>query len=278
MKKLITISLSMMCLLTTAFAQYKHFNEETKQWKEYTSYEEYIFDESQFIFEGTVVKTEGYWSEEDKMIYTSNIIKIEKIFRGKDKINLGTIEIVTRGGKIGDKWYEFPNEGAYQVGFKYIFFSIPSNYEPSSLQTINSVRLQALTYIVYHNRTGGATGTFKYFKKWHEVYDYLKKHKNISIPTEEQPTKKKDASGSLNEIKKQNDERYARNVKASEKYIQQLQARIDAQQAKSANSCKEFFFSEYIDGPNAPKKNKALEILNHTYNWKHRLTEKLTYI
>jgi hypothetical protein len=43
--------------------------------------------------------------------------------------------------------------------------------------------------------------------------------------------------------------------------MQQLQARIDVQQAKSENSCKEFFFSEYIDGPNAPNKNKVLEIL-----------------
>ena len=44
--------------------------------------------------------------------------------------------------------------------------------------------------------------------------------------------------------------------------MQQLQARIDVQQAKSENSCKEFFFSEYIDGPNAPNKNKVLEIYN----------------
>jgi hypothetical protein len=257
MKTIIITIIAIMYSLTIS-AQYKHYNEETKQWKSYSSYEEYIFEESEFIFEGTVIKNEGYWSEKDKMIYTSNIVQIDKIFRGGNTIKLGTIEIVTRGGKVGDEWCEIPSSMPYQGGFKYIFFCVPSNYEfnPSVL-TENTVHLTSLTVLGYDKTYNAATGALGYYKPWNEVYDFLGKQKNITIPTEEiVPIKKKDASGSLDA---ENKKKYAQSHSNYEKYMQYVQAKIATNTNNKSNACKEFFISEYADGP---QKNKVIEIYN----------------
>lgn len=200
MKKLILITLAIINSIV-ALAQTNKLSEQ-----QVTE----ILNKAEFIFEGTVIKNEGYWSKEDKMIYTSNIIKIEKIFRGHDKINMGTIEIVTRGGKVGDKEYEIKSEQII-TGTKEIFFCMYSQYPSSNIQTSNSIRLMALSYLYYcpvycKNKVMG----LKELNNWNEVYDFLGKQKNITIPTEEiAPIKKKDASGSLNEKNKENQIKYA---------------------------------------------------------------------
>ena len=221
-------------------------------------------NKAEFIFEGTVIKNESYWSEKDKMIYTSNIVQIDKIFRGGNTIKLGTIEIVTRGGKVGDKWSEVSSEGAYMVTGRYVFFCVPSNYESSLIATDNVIRTYSLTAVGYYQ--GTAVGLLLNFKQWNEVYDFLGKQKNITIPTEEiAPIKKKDASGSLGVKNKENQAKYAERVKNAQQYEEYLQMKISKQSyikyqtEKGANSCKEFFISEYTDGP---QKNKVIEIYN----------------
>ena len=90
--------------------------------------------------------------------------------------------------------------------------------------------------------------------------DYLKKEGIISSA---QIIKKKDVeeikseSNNVKEIKID----YAQRLKNYNNYMQNLQMRMQNVAQNKSNSCKEFFISEYIDGPN---KNKVLEIYNPT--------------
>jgi len=53
---------------------------------------------SEFIFEGSVIEQEYYKNPYDKNLYTINTINIYKIFKGQDKLNCGTVSLITRGG------------------------------------------------------------------------------------------------------------------------------------------------------------------------------------
>lgn len=142
------------------------------------------------------------------------------------------------------------------------------------------------------NKIGRGFEVFGYiFKNKEEYYNFLKQYSDITIPPladegfekipedpdfhpgfpkgqieqnnkEEKKSKKKEnSSGS---IEKLNQIDYAQHQKNYNDYMKYLQTKLQKQknnpQNKSAgNSCKEFFISEYIDGPN---KNKVIEIFN----------------
>lgn len=54
----------------------------------------------EFIFEGTVINSEAYYTNDGAYIHTSNTVEITKILKGR--ISCGTIEIITQGGQIDD--------------------------------------------------------------------------------------------------------------------------------------------------------------------------------
>lgn len=55
---------------------------------------------SEYIFEGKVIRSNSYFTLDQKMIYTSSTIDIYKIFKGN--LTCGTIEVLTQGGCVGD--------------------------------------------------------------------------------------------------------------------------------------------------------------------------------
>ena len=92
---------------------------------------------------------------------------------------------------------------------------------------------------------------------WEKFDDYLKE---IGITPKKDTIKKKDVN--FLDKEKENELLYAKRVKNYNNYMQHLQMRMqNVAQNNKSNSCKEFFISEYIDGPN---KNKVLEIYNPT--------------
>ncbi len=114
------------------------------------------------------------------------------------------------------------------------------------------------------NRTEGflkIKGFEKEFNSEEELMDYLKKE---SIISQNENNKKKDVEKIKSETNNVNSPKinYAQRLKNYNNYMQHLQIRMqNASQNNKSNSCKEFFISEYIDGPN---KNKVLEIYNPT--------------
>ena len=53
-----------------------------------------------YIFEGTVIKSTPYKTENGKYILTSNTIEIHKVLKGD--LSCGTVELVTNGGMVDD--------------------------------------------------------------------------------------------------------------------------------------------------------------------------------
>lgn len=54
-----------------------------------------------YIFEGKVLDSKSYFTNDDKFIRTSNLVQITKILKGK--LECGTIEIITNGGEINNE-------------------------------------------------------------------------------------------------------------------------------------------------------------------------------
>ncbi len=55
------------------------------------------------VVEGKVISINSFWNADNSMIYTANRFQISKIYKGSEKINVYTIDIITMGGKVGDK-------------------------------------------------------------------------------------------------------------------------------------------------------------------------------
>ena len=82
---------------------------------------------SQYIFEGKVIRSNAYYTQDHKMIYTSSTIDIYKIFKGT--INCGTIEVITRGGCVGDECIKISDNLVLKPGMMGIFLCSPTQKE-----------------------------------------------------------------------------------------------------------------------------------------------------
>lgn len=231
----------------------------------------HVFEKAEFIFEGKQIEYRTFYNDSTKKSYTVYKIEISNIFRGINTLKIGTIEIIKEGSNCGitddGEIFFIPNNHSYTPTTNGIYFCTFSTYpqfgkniclfnEYKYSNPTNKQMLRITNDIDYSTNSGVG----RKFKNKQEIYEYLKKQDNIVVPSDDNaPIKKKDASGSLNDIKKQHEIRYAQNVKNYEKYMQQLQERIAVQQANKSNACKEFFISEYADGP---QKNKVIEIYN----------------
>lgn len=79
-------------------------------------------NESPFIFEGSVIRDDSYFSSDGRTIYTSHTIEIYKILKGAD-LNLvcGTIELITLGGIVGDRELEVSHNLVLRRGMTGVF-------------------------------------------------------------------------------------------------------------------------------------------------------------
>ncbi|MCW3125616.1 MAG: hypothetical protein JWO03_1274 [Bacteroidetes bacterium] len=92
-----------------------------------------------YIFEGVVIKTNSYETGDQKMIYTSNVIQVTKIFKGVDAMSCGTVELITDGGQLTDKGLDVSHALALKVGDQGIFLTsstdkeLPVTYYPFTI-------------------------------------------------------------------------------------------------------------------------------------------------
>ncbi len=278
MKKIIiTAALAFFC--ATTFAQYKHWNEEKQQHEQYNSYEEYVIEKAEFIFEGEVIENVFFQYDDGTgypKIYTSSTMQINKIVKGGDKIKLGTITFIEKGG-MGKNGVILKQDW-YGAGSKGLFFCTTSDHPTTGeitwiCDTKNGYSEDVSSASITPNADNSVIitmlhpmgfGEGKKFKTKQELYNYLHKqgHKTIEKENkkiEEEPVKKKDTSGSLDVISKENQIKYAQNVQNYERYMEFLQSRIVIVANKTGNNCKELFISEMIEGT---AQNRALELFN----------------
>lgn len=235
-------------------------------------------NKTEFIFEGEVIENVFFQTNSDTdypKLYTSSKIRINKIVKGSNKIQLGTITLISEGGMTVDGLYI--DKDWYGAGSKGVFFckisDLPTlgkitwkyNVKDSYSQVVssstitppvdNAIIIMPLNPIKYGTPIN--FGKNEVFKNKQELFNYLEKQGHVPIKkrNEIEPIKKKDVSGSLG-VK--NKEKYAQNLSNYEKHMQLVQVKV-ANATNKSNACKEFFISEYTDGP---QKNKVIEIFN----------------
>ena len=84
---------------------------------------------SEYIFEGKVIRSNTYFTRDHRMIYTSSTIDIYKVFKGN--LNCGTVEVLTRGGCVGDMCLTITDNLVLKKEMVGIFMCSPTNKELS---------------------------------------------------------------------------------------------------------------------------------------------------
>ena len=80
--------------------------------------------DADFVFEGKVLKTNGFWNDRHTFIYTSNLVEVYKVFKGE--MVSETVEIITRGGEVDDKILIISHNTELIANQEAIFFGICS--------------------------------------------------------------------------------------------------------------------------------------------------------
>jgi hypothetical protein len=74
------------------------------------------------ILEGKVIGQACYWDEAKNHIYTSNLIEVYKIFKGR--LSATRVEIITRGGIVGNQMERISNTLELKLGDLGVFTTI----------------------------------------------------------------------------------------------------------------------------------------------------------
>lgn len=114
-----------------------------------------IFMGSDYIFEGQVIRSDPYLTQNGQMIYTSNTVEISKIFKGD--LVCGTIELITEGGEVNGKSLEISHNLTFRVGEIGIFCANNSPYEAPQIDYYPESN-STVVFVKYSEQ-----GFFKYF-------------------------------------------------------------------------------------------------------------------
>jgi len=219
----------------------------------------YILDRSPFIFEGVVIDTmyyngvtggfnltQEYDSERKPLIPIKPLtaIKVQLIHVYRGDLNPGTIEMVD---DIGGFWSNGifmhimigERDRPIQPGTKAIFFCSKSTYKPSPMLTDNEIRVVPINGIGGGQGGDGSYYLFnKRFNTKEELYQFLSKYPNITIPKdtvkiEETPLKQTQAQKAEEDSIKRVQNKLLfeeKRKKNYEQYLEQRKKRKDAQQ------------------------------------------------
>ena len=98
--------------------------------------------EADYIFEGKVIRSDAYKSADTKHIYTSHTIEISRIAKGN--LTCGTVELITDGGRVGDKRTDLSHTLKLNKGESGIFLTRQTGKELSSVDFFNESNYQKL--------------------------------------------------------------------------------------------------------------------------------------
>jgi hypothetical protein len=153
-------------------------------------------NKADFIFEAEVIENVFFQYDDGTAypkLYTSSTLRITKIVKGSDKIQLGTITLITKGGMTREGL--FLDKDWYGAGAKGLFFckssDLPTTGEITWAKDIESdytqkVSDESITPIVDNPIVVTKTPTIEFgsdrkFKNRQELYDYLKEQKNEPV-------------------------------------------------------------------------------------------------
>ncbi|MCK6693744.1 MAG: hypothetical protein L6Q97_16810, partial [Thermoanaerobaculia bacterium] len=78
-------------------------------------------ERSDLVIEGKVIACRSFWNENHTQILTSNSVEVFKVFKGKD-FNKETIEIITLGGVVDDRFSIVSHQKTFKPDMEGIFF------------------------------------------------------------------------------------------------------------------------------------------------------------
>ncbi|RYZ40575.1 MAG: hypothetical protein EOP49_29435 [Sphingobacteriales bacterium] len=124
-------------------------------------------EKSTLVFEGKVLSQRSYWDTGKQHIYTANIIQVYKVFKGK--LIGSQVEVITRGGTVGDEMEVVSHTlelSANEVG---VFTTIP-----------HTVKLTRATNLARVKAYSGAQGFIKYDRGSSSAKDIFTNYKSIA--------------------------------------------------------------------------------------------------
>ncbi|MBK8557417.1 MAG: T9SS type A sorting domain-containing protein [Lewinellaceae bacterium] len=127
-------------------------------------------EHSELVIEGKVMECRSFWNESSTQILTSNLVEVFKVFKGKD-FNKETIEIITLGGTVGDRFSIVSHQKTFKPGMEGIFFC-KANQKLSSMQQSGEA-----SFVLSFPETGFVQYFFEKFN--HPAADARKSYKDI---------------------------------------------------------------------------------------------------
>lgn len=144
---------------------------------------------SSFIFEGTVIRSDPYYSQNEDIIYTSHTIEISRIFWGYPILECGTVEVITLGGDMGGERLSIAHGLELRAGESGSFFCTYSDLELSAIDfypETNPIKLQVMYgrqgFLKYHfdDINPRVTSVFEAYPSLPALYDSLSVYINLN--------------------------------------------------------------------------------------------------
>lgn len=107
---------------------------------------------SSVIFEEKVIRSDSYLNQAENFIYTSHTVEISKIFKSYGYFDCGTVEIITRGGRVGDRILDISHNLELREGNIGLFFCIENDFELPSTDFYSETN--ATAFRVYAGEQG----------------------------------------------------------------------------------------------------------------------------
>jgi hypothetical protein len=122
-------------------------------------------DNSTAIFEGKVIRQTSYWDNTKTHIYTSNIVEVYKVFKGESIAK--EIELITRGGIVGDNMQRVSHNLVLNIGDAGVFTAVVNTAKLVTNTKLTQLKTYAgeQGFIKYDQETGSAKDVFDTYNK-----------------------------------------------------------------------------------------------------------------
>lgn len=124
-------------------------------------------DNATAILEGKVIAQTSYWDETKTQIYTSNIVEVYKLFKGK--LSANQVEIITKGGVVGNDMQRVSHTLELTLGDIGVFTAVPNTFKVTTKAKLTKLKAYA-----------GLQGFIKYDLKDKTAKDVFNTYKNIN--------------------------------------------------------------------------------------------------
>lgn len=128
------------------------------------------------IFEGKVIAQSSYWNKAHTQIYTVNEIVVYKVLKGT--LSDTIVEIITLGGRVGDKMEMVTPSLQLHIGDVGMFTAIASNAKLA--RSSSNARLAENPNLTELRAYAGKQGFIRYNLRNHSASDPFNHYKDIS--------------------------------------------------------------------------------------------------